>query len=217
MNPRLADLITKAKREGFAKASIEAAVARGQGRSVSGASLESVTVEGILPNNVAVIIDCETDNKLRTLADVRMVMKEYGGTATPASYLFEKRGRVVFEKKDGVGLDEVLEPALEAGALDVDEDADGRLLVVTEPGGTRAVGDAMTSALGLQIATSDIVWDPNGDTKVGLSDEDMAQDLSSFVDELQDKESSVQAVSMNVAQGSLKEELWRELQSRISS
>ncbi|KAF7186592.1 putative transcriptional regulatory protein [Pseudocercospora fuligena] len=216
-NPRLADLITKAKREGFAKASIEAAIARGQGRSISGANLENVTVEGILPNNVAVIVECETDNKLRTLAEVRLAIKEHGGTTTPTSYLFTKKGVITFEKKDGVGLEEVLEAALEAGATDVEQDEDGRVVVSSEPEELRSVGDAVSAALELPIATSKIIFDPNEDTMIGVQNEEAAAEIVEFLDELQEKESSVQAVAINVAQGNLSPDAWKDLATRISS
>lgn len=216
-NPRLADLITDAKRAGFPKANIESAIARGQGRSLSGASLEVVTIEAILPNNIAVVIDCETDNKLRTLADVRLIIRTCGGNPTPTSYLFTKKGRIAFDKNDDVGVDEVFEPALEAGALDVAEDEDGRVIVFTEPNETKATGETLASSLGLEIASSDIVWDPNEDTKVPLEKESNAQDLSTFVDALQDKEASVQGVYMNVARGLIEEGAWADLQSRITA
>ncbi|EMC96321.1 hypothetical protein BAUCODRAFT_470383 [Baudoinia panamericana UAMH 10762] len=216
-NARLADLITKAKREGFAKTSIEAAIARGQGRSTSGASLESVTVEGILRNNVGVIVECETDSKLRTLADVRLIMKENGGSATPCSYLFRKKGRIVFEAKEGVGVEEALDAALEAGAMDVEDDGEGRIVVSTEPEDTKSVGEAVANALSLQIATSEILWEPNEETKVGVPDEQSAQELSAFLDDLEEREASLQAVAMNVAQGSLEDAAWKDLQARLSS
>lgn len=216
-NPRLVDLITDAKRAGFPKANIESAIARGQGRSLSGASLEVVTVEAILPQNVAVVVDCETDNKLRTLADVRLIVRTFGGNITPTNYLFTKKGRIVFENKDDIGVDEVFEPALEAGALDVVEDAEGRVIVFTEPNELKSTGETLSSSLGLEITNSDIIWDPNEDTKVPLEKESSAQDLSGFVDALQDKETSVQGVYMNVAQGSLDEGAWAELQSRITA
>jgi transcriptional/translational regulatory protein YebC/TACO1 len=214
-NPRLADLVTKAKKAGFLKASIEAAIARGQGRSTSGASLESVTVEGLLPHNIAVIVECETDRKLRTLAEVRTVIKDSGGTSTPTSYLFTKKGRVVLEEKDGVGMDQVLEAALEAGALDVDEDTDGRMVVVTEPDETRAVGDALSKALDVQIATSEIVWDPNEDTKVAIPSESAMDEICKFIDDLRDRDSNVQAIALNANQGSLSNDAWDHLQSRL--
>jgi YebC/PmpR family DNA-binding regulatory protein len=215
-NPKLADLVTKAKKEGFAKASIEAAIARGQGRSLTGVSLERLTVEGILPNNVAVIVECETDNKLRTLANIKLVIKDNGGTATPSSYLFEKKGRIVFDQKDGVGLDEVMDPALEAGATDVDELEDGSVVVFTAPEETKTVGEAVSAALGTQIKTSDIIWDPNEDTKTVIPSEDAAEGLADFVDIMMEEESTVHAISMNVAQGAVSAESWKALQTRLS-
>ncbi|GAB7353425.1 hypothetical protein MBLNU459_g3896t1 [Dothideomycetes sp. NU459] len=216
-NPRLVDLIQDAKSAGFPKANIEAAIARGQGRSLSGASLEAVTVEAILPQNVAVVIDCETDNKLRTLQDVRLIVKSSGGNITPTSYLFTRKGRTVFAKKDDVGVDDVFDPALEAGALDVIEDAEGRVVVFTEPNETKATGETLSASLQLDIASSDIIWDPNHDTRVPLDDESAVHDLGAFVDALQDKEGSVQGVYMNVAQGSIEEGAWADLQSRITA
>lgn len=215
-NPKLADLITKAKREGFAKASIEAAIARGQGRSLTGVSLEYLTVEGIMPNNVGVIVECETDNKLRTLAQVRLVIRDNGGSVTPSSYLFEKKGKIVFEQKDGVGLDEAMEPALEAGAIDVDELEDGSVVVFAASEDTKAVGEAVSAALGVQIKMSSIIWDPNEDTKTAVASEDAASDLSAFIDDMMDQEATVQAISMNVAQGSVAEGPWADLQARLS-
>lgn len=214
-NPKLADLVTKAKKEGFAKASIEAAIARGQGRSLTGASLERLTVEGILPNNVAVMVECETDGKLRTLANIKLAIKTAGGIASPSSFLFEKKGRIVFDQKDGIGLDEAMDPALEAGATDVDVLDDGCVVVFSAPEETKTVGEAVSNSLGVSIKTSDIIWDPNEDTKIAVQSEDAAQDLASFVDTMVDEESTVQSVSMNVAQGNLSAESWRELQARL--
>lgn len=215
-NPKLADLVTKAKKEGFAKASIEAAIARGQGRSLSGASLERLTVEGILPNNVGVIVECETDSKLRALAAIKLAIKEGGGVATPSSYLFEKKGRIVFDQKDGIGLDAAMEPALEAGATDVDELEDGCVVVFAAPEETKTVGEAVSAALGVQIKTSDIFWDPIEDTKTAVPSEDAAQDLAAFADDMREKESQVHSISMNVSQGSLSSESWTDLQARLT-
>lgn len=184
---------------------------------MSGASLESVTVEGIMPNNVAVIVECETDNKLRTLAEVRLAIKDNGGTSTPTSYLFTKKGRVVLEAKDGISLEEALEPALEAGATDLEEDEDGRIVLFTEPADTRAVGEAVSKSLGLTIATSDIFWDPNEETRVEVASGATVEELVKFLDDLREKESSVQSVAMNISQGTVPEGAWEELQGRINA
>jgi len=174
-------------------------------------------VEGILPGNVAVIIDCETDNRLRTLADVRLVLSKHGGSSTPAAYLFAKKGRITFEKKDGVGVDEVFEPALEAGALDVVEGDEGQVVVFTEPTETTAAGARLSQVLDMNISASEIIWDANEDTKTPLESDKAAVELVRFVEVLQDKESMVQGIYMNIAQGSVAEEPWSELQSRITA
>ena len=214
-NHRLANLISKAKKEGFAKASIEAAIARGQGRSVSGASLENVTVEGILPNNVAVIVECETDSKLRTLGEVRLVIRDHGGTVTPTSYLFTKKGKITYDARDDVRMNEILDAAIDAGASDVEEGENGEMIVISEPNLTRSVGDTISQALGLDIAASEIIWVPNEDTKVEIQGKNTASDLISFLDDLQEKESSVQTVAMNISQTGLASESWKDLQGRI--
>lgn len=215
-NPRLTDLITKAKREGFAKQSIEAAIARGQGKSSSGESLEGLSVEAMMPGNVGVIVEAETSSRLRTLATIKLAIKEAGGVATPTQYLFQKRGRVVFEAKEGVGVDEVLEAAIEAGAEDVDEGEGGSVVVTTQPEDTKAVGDAVSRALELQIGRSEIAWVPNEETMVGLGKAETAKTLLEFMDDLEEKESSVQGVAMNVFQDEgLSNEDWSSLAERI--
>jgi YebC/PmpR family DNA-binding regulatory protein len=216
-NPKLADLIVKANRSGFAKASIEAAIARGQGRSVSGAALEAVTLEAMLPNNVAVVIDCDTDSRLRTLADLRVIVKQHGGNATPTGYLFSKKGKITFATNDKVSVDDIFEQALEAGALDVVEDAEGRVVVYTEPTETNSTGETLSKALGIDMATSEIISDANEDTKVALSDVEATHDLARFAEAVQEKESGVQGIYMNVTQGTLDDGAWVELQSRISA
>lgn len=165
---------------------------------------------------MAVIVECETDSKLRTLAEVRLAIKEHGGSTTPTGYLFTKKGKIIFESKDKVGPDEVLEPALEAGAIDVEEDENGRVIVFTEPGDTMAVGNAISKALNLQIATSEILWEANEDTKVELPNEEAAEDLSGFIDRLQEKESSLQSIAMNISRGNLSEDIWTDIRERIA-
>ena len=215
LNSRLAEVIALARKESFPKDKIEAAIARGQGRSASGASLESVTVEAILPGNVAAIIECETDNRLRTLTAVRLAVKDADGREGPSSYLFTKRGRVIFEPKEGVGEEETLDAALEAGATDVDEDEDG-IVVLTEPGDTKTVSEAISSALALNLKTSEIMWSANEDTKVDVVSPEAATHLQSFLDDIMEKESSVQAISMNVRPGpELPPDTWRDLAARL--
>jgi transcriptional/translational regulatory protein YebC/TACO1 len=75
------------------------------------------------------VIDCQTDNKARTLQDLRIVIKDHGCTATPTSYMFSRRGRVVFERREHLGINEVFDDAVEAGAEDIDVDKSGNIIV----------------------------------------------------------------------------------------
>ncbi|KAI9788537.1 MAG: hypothetical protein M1835_002223 [Candelina submexicana] len=214
-NTRLAGVIAAAKKAGFPKASIEAAISRGQGRSPSGAALECLTIEAILPPSIALVIDCETDSKARTLQDLRLLIKNHGGSPTPTSYLFDKKGRVLFQRKEGLGVDEVLDEAVENGALDVDLDDEGRIMIYTEPSATTAATIALGKKMGLQVQSSDIIWVPKADTMVGLDSDSALKELRAFVEELQDHP-SVQRVYMNVAQGRIPDEAWMDFQSRIA-
>ncbi|KAJ4369613.1 hypothetical protein N0V83_005375 [Neocucurbitaria cava] len=214
MNPRLALAISTAKKSAVPKASIEAAIARGQGLSATGAALESLLLEAILPPTVATIIECQTDNKLRALADLRLLVKEAGGTVSPVNYMFEKKGRIIFRPKEGMGPDEVLEPALEAGALDVLEDEEGRVVLFTEPAQTKTTAETLAKELDMEIEESEIVYDPNEDTKVALEDESAAKEFSSFLDKLQEVQ-GVTGVYTNWSKGSISDELWEELGSKV--
>lgn len=213
-NPRLATIISTAKRAGFPKASIEAAIARGQGVSPSGAKLESLMVEAMLPPAVAVVIDCQTDNKLRTLADVRLAIKEHEGTVTPTSYLFTKAGKIVFEAKEGINAETALETVLDLNVIDAFDDETSRIVMLTEPNETSAIIGKLESQHGLQMESSDIVWEPNQDTTASLDGEAAVQSLSDFFDEIREL-AGVQAVYTNVAQGNVDDALWQDLRQKI--
>ncbi len=169
-NPRLAALVAIAKKQSVPKATIENAVARGQGISPKGTALESVTVEAIIPPSVATIIECQTDSKARTLADIRNVIKDFGGTVTPTTHLFERRGKLVFEKANGLSESEIFDKAIEAHATDVLVEGDGNVVVYTEPSRTKAAAQRLEKVLGLKVQTSDLVWAPREETKVEVED-----------------------------------------------
>ncbi|KFX86943.1 hypothetical protein V490_08672 [Pseudogymnoascus sp. VKM F-3557] len=214
-NPTLANVLVQAKKAGFPKASQEAAIARGQGQSASGASLESLTIEAIMPPSIAMVIDIETDNKARALQELRHEVKRYGGTVTPTSYLFKRRGRVQFEKDErGLGVDEILDEAIEAGADDVEVDDDGNLIVWTEPSGTIGAARSLAETFKLTIESSDILWDANEDTMVPLDSEGALTSLKNLVNALQEDQ-SVQGVYVNISQGEVSDESWAELQEKI--
>lgn len=214
-NPRLALAISTAKKSAVPKASIEAALARGQGLSTNGAALESLVLEAILPPSVATIIECQTDNKLRALAELRLLVKESGGTVSPVGYMFEKKGRIILRQKDGMGVDEVLEPALDVGALDVVEDEEGRVVLFTEPAQTKTTAETLAKALEMEIEESEIIYDPNDDTKVSLEDDSAAKELNNFLDQLQEVQ-GVTGVYTNWSRGTIDEGLWDELRGKVA-
>ncbi len=178
MNSRLAAVITSAKKIGFPKASIDNAIARGQGVSANGAALESVTIEAIMPPSVALIIECQTDSKPRTLNDMRLAIKEAGGTMTPTTHLFDRKGKIIFENPDGMGEDDIFDRAIEAGAVDIELENDGNVVIFTESTETTAVAKALSESSSLRVTHSDIIWDPKEDMMVDVSTPDA---LNSFL------------------------------------
>lgn len=202
-NPRLATVIATAKKAGVPKAAMEASIARGQGMSTSGAKLESLSIEMMIPPAVAVIVDMQTDNKNRTMQQIRMKMKKHNGTATPTSYMFTKRGRIVLEKDDrGLGAEDVLDEAVEAGAEDVEVDGHGNIVVSIEPNQTTAAATRLEEALRMKIQSADIIWTPNPETVVELDSEESVKAIADLVDDLED-DPEVQGVYLNVAPESL--------------
>lgn len=214
LNPRLALAIERAKKASFPKQGIESAIKRGQGISSTGAALELVTVEAIFPPSVAMVIEIETENKLRSLADTRNWVKKNGGSVTPVAYLFEKKGMVVFKGKEGWSVDDMLEPALEAGALDVEDAEEGAIIVYTDPAETKAAAGKIAGATGLEIASMDIVWDPNEETKIPLEGGESVEKISRFFDQLKEV-SGVQAIYWNATQGGVADGTWEELLDKI--
>ncbi|KAF2137297.1 uncharacterized protein K452DRAFT_312464 [Aplosporella prunicola CBS 121167] len=215
-NPRLALAIDKAKKASMPKAGIDAAIARGQGISATGTALETVTVEAMLPANVAVVLEFETDNRLRTLADVRNAIKRAGGNTTPVGFLFERKGRVAFKGRDGVTADAVLDAALEAGALDVLDEEDGDAIVFTDPADTKSAAESISKALQLEIDAMDIVWDPIEDTMVPLDGNDAVANLNRFLDMLGEV-TGAQGLYMNATQGRADDGAWADLMARVAS
>ena len=172
-NPHLATMITAAKKQGFPKASIENAIARGQGRSSTGAALELLTIEAMIPPSVAVIVECQTDSKARTLADMKKAIKDSGGTTTPTSHMFDRKGKIVFERSRDVGEEEIFDQAVEAGAIDVQMEDDGKVVVYAESSQTTAVAETLAESSGLKVESLDIVWDPKKDIMVNVASPEM--------------------------------------------
>lgn len=176
-----------------------------------------------MPSSIALLVDIETDQRARALAEIRFIITKRGGTITPTSYLFTKRGVVTFEKSTDeggegkeIGVDDVLEEAIEAGAEDLEVDEDGALIVWTEPAATKRAEEALTKKYGLKVANSEIIWDPNEETMVPLEKSDTAVSFMELLDELKDY-ADVKGVYCNVAQGSIDEKTWAEVGEKLSA
>ena len=145
-NPRLRLAIDKALAGNMPKDTIERAVNRGSG-DVDDTNYEEVRYEGYGPGGVAVMVDCLTDNRNRTVSEVRHAFTKFGGnlgTDGSVAYMFSKSG--VINYPTGTDEDAVMEVALEAGAEDIINNDDGSIEVLTQPDEFSAVKDALVEA-----------------------------------------------------------------------
>jgi len=145
-NPRLRLAIDKAKTQSMPKDNIDRAIKRGSG-ALDGVDYVEVRYEGYGPGGVAVLVDCMTDNKNRTVAEVRHAFSKFGGNLGAdgsVSYMFNHVGLLNY----AAGNDEeaVLDAAIEAGAEDVVVDDDKSIEVLTDPADFEGVRDAMRAA-----------------------------------------------------------------------
>jgi YebC/PmpR family DNA-binding regulatory protein len=142
-NPRLRLAIDKAKAQSMPKDNIDRAVKRGSG-DLDGANFEEVRYEGYGPGGVAVMVDTLTDNRNRTVAEVRHAFSKFGGNLGAdgsVGYLFEHQG--VLSYAPATSEDAVMEVAIDAGASDVVVNDDGSIDVLCEPDDFESVRDAM--------------------------------------------------------------------------
>ncbi|NNF65958.1 MAG: YebC/PmpR family DNA-binding transcriptional regulator [Gammaproteobacteria bacterium] len=142
-NPRLRLAIDKAKGQSMPKDNIERAVKRGAGE-LEGDDYEEVRYEGYGPGGVAVMVDCLTDNRNRTVADVRHGFSKYGGNLGAdgsVSYLFRQVGLISYPA--GTSEEKIMEIALDAGAEDIVTNADKSIDVLTDPADFEQVREVM--------------------------------------------------------------------------
>jgi len=191
-NPRLRLAVDKALAANMPKDTIERAIARGAGGQ-DGANVEDLTYEGYAPGGVAVMIEAMSDNRKRTVAEVRHAFSKHGGTlGTDGSvaYLFTKRGLLSFaHAKDE---DRIMEVALEVGAEDIESEDDGSLTVVTAPESFAVVMDALRAA-GLEPAAAEVTMVP---ATYQACDGETAETVAKLIDALEELD-DVQAVYTN--------------------
>lgn len=182
MNPSLAMVLEKAKHANMPKANIERAIARAA--SKEGAALIEETYEAYGPGGIGVIIEVATDNKNRTMPEVRNTLQKNGGRmADPGSVMFQfERKGVIFVSDKG---EDALMTALDAGAADASEEEDGTE-IITEASDLMKVRQALVDA-GLTVTSAELKYLPTG-MRVELDGEDLekAEKLLEAVDDLDD-------------------------------
>jgi YebC/PmpR family DNA-binding regulatory protein len=191
-NPRLRLAMQKANAVNMPKDTIERTIKKAAGE-LEGVTYEEIRYEGYAQNGVAVMVDTLTDNRNRTVAEVRHAFSKAGGnlgTDGSVAYLFDKIGVINFEP--GTSEDEVMEVALEAGAEDIVTEEDGSIEVVTTPEAYSEVVSAMEEA-GLSPANSEITMRASVEVEV---DVEAGQKVLRFMDVLEDLDDA-QAVYSN--------------------
>jgi YebC/PmpR family DNA-binding regulatory protein len=190
-NPRLRTAIDKAKAENMPKDNIERAVKKGAG-GMEGVNYEEITYEGYGPGGVAVLVEVLTDNRNRTVSDVRSIFTKCNGNMGETgcvSWLFDKKGLIVFPK--GTDLEKLFEVALEAGADDV-SDEEEQIEVLTAPPAFIDVRQALGKA-GFKYDSAEITMIPQ--TMIKL-DGKQADNMLKLMDRLEDND-DVQNVYAN--------------------
>ncbi|MCW0370214.1 YebC/PmpR family DNA-binding transcriptional regulator [Xanthomonas sacchari] len=198
-NPRLRVAMDKGLASNMSKDVIERAIKKATGE-LEGVEYEEVRYEGYAPGGVAVIVDCLTDNRVRTVADVRHAFSKCGGnmgTDGSVAFMFKRLGVLSFAA--GADEEKITEAAIEAGADDiVVYPEDGAIDVLTAPEAFQAVKDAMDAA-GLSPDHAEITFRADNDIAV---DGDTAVQVRKLLDMLEDLD-DVQNVYSNVDQAAL--------------
>jgi YebC/PmpR family DNA-binding regulatory protein len=191
-NPRLRLAIDKARSANMPKDNIQRAIQKGIGGG-EGAAYEEVIYEGYGPGGTAVLLETLTDNRKRTVSEIRHVFSKNGGNLGSTgcvAYLFEKKGIIGIEP-EGTDLDALIEAALDAGALDVVE-SDDSLEVVTTPSEFESVKEALVAA-SFEVSSAAIRMEPT--TSVRLEGRE-AESMLRLADALDDLD-EIQAVYAN--------------------
>ena len=185
MNPNLRLHIEKAKQAGMPKENIERAIKRGTGE-LGGAHLEEVFYEAYGPEGVGIIIEGVTDNKNRTVAEIKAVLNKYNGKLAETgavSYLFEKKGVIVVSTENN-DIDEVSLLAIDAGAEDIITD-DEHLIMYTLPGELEKVKKNLEENH-ITIISAEITLEPKNTVQISDGKKESIGRLVELLDDLED-------------------------------
>ena len=181
-NPRLRAAVDKALGANMTRDTINRAIERGCGGG-DDSNMEEITYEGYGPGGVAILVECLSDNRNRTVSEVRHAFSKHGGnlgTDGSVAYLFERKGQIFFEA--GADEDAIMEAALEAGAEDVVTNDYGSIEVLTEWTELATVKDALEAA-GLTPADSEVSMIASTQSELDLAG---AEKVMKLIDRLED-------------------------------
>jgi YebC/PmpR family DNA-binding regulatory protein len=199
-NPRLRQAITAAKAASMPKDNIDKAIKRGTGELQDGTAIEEAVYEGYGPGGVAVIVESASDNKNRTVSDLRLIFKSHGGNFAESgsvAWMFTRHGSLVFEKEK-YPEDKVMDVALESGAQDVS--THGEVVeVLTEPNEVYAAREVF-ERVGMHAQSAGFAYVAK--TTVPVEAKDSAEKLMEMLHELEEHD-DVQRVHANFDHGSV--------------
>ncbi len=192
-NPRLRHAITAAKGASMPKDNIERAIKKGTGE-LEGEMIEEITYEGYGPGGVAILVETTTDNKNRTVNDLRTLFKSGGGSlgeSGSVAWMFHRYGQLLFESQK-YPEDKIMEVALESGAQDVSTDSDGVSEVLTDVADLYRIRESFEK-LGIHPNSSAFSYVAKSTVPVS---KEQAQGLMELVDSIEDHD-DVQRVHLN--------------------
>ena len=184
-NPRLRSAVQSARGGNMPNDTIDKAIKRGTGE-IEGMIIEEITYEGYGPGGVAVLVECATDNKNRTTAEVRHVFTKFNGNLGAngcVSYIFDRKGLVVLDG-ERCDLEIAMDAAIEAGAEDVEEE-DGIITVTMQMGDLHAVAEALRQG-DLPVISAELAQIPNTLVKVEGGDASTLMKMVTAMDDLDD-------------------------------
>ena len=191
-NPRLRAAIDKAKSQSMPKENIDRAISRGSGEE-EGFNFEEVTYEGYGPGGAAILIECMTDNRNRTVAEVRHALSKFGGNLGSdgsVSYLFEKVGLMTLTAVNN--RNQTMEIAIDAGAEDIESNEDGSIEIITNPIDFLNVKESLV-AEGINPEIAEVTMRASVSVSIGVKH---AESMLKLLDVLEDLD-DVQAVHSN--------------------
>ena len=191
-NPRLRLAVREAKANSMPKENIDRAIKKSQMGDLE--TYENIRYEGYGPGGVAIIVEALTDNRNRTASNVRSYFAKNGGNlgeTGSVAFMFDRKGEIAYPAKAG-SADKVMEAAIEAGAEDVESDAEGHWITCA-PDDLAEVSNALEASLG-EAESTKLVWRPQTMTEVS---EDVARTLMKLIETLEDDD-DVQNVTANV-------------------